>query len=257
MKRIYIILTFLAAVSCSTNEEISVVDTDINFMPVEVYNNWNLSEIPSLKLLLTTLKNYPCSNYSIITEQTIDNDELIIRFQEIYAPGNCLTSIGPARSYIDLPENIHEVIFINGNETDKYSIEVGQEKIFIQPVENSFTHTLYNNTFRYPENSFAYVCGTNTDNTEVYEEFLNILKQNENFTEFEFQGEGRIPYPDSSSGHWVNHPSKFFKYSDYDEYKNIKGLLENFTSENIEENSGVTISIYGWDNISFHSWLNN
>ena len=116
---------------------------------------------------------------------------------------------------------------------------------------------MFNQTFRYPQNSFAYVSGTNTDDTEIYDRFLEVLRENPNFTEFEFEGEGRIPYPTISDGHWVNHASKYFLYTDYEEFQNLKLILENFSRENIEENSGASISIYGWNNISFHSWLNN
>ncbi|WP_296311296.1 hypothetical protein [Winogradskyella sp. UBA3174] len=259
LKKIIVLLISLIALSCSKNDDdnIGSIETDINFMPVEIYNNSNISENPGLKLKLITRKEFPCDNYSIITTQSIEGNELIIRFEEISVPTTCLTAIGPAISYIDLPEKINEITFINGNTIDKYSISINEEKILINIIDNNFTHLLFNQTFRYPHNSFAYVSGTNTDNTEIYDQFLEVLKENPNFTEFDFEGEGRIPYPTSSDGHWVNQPSKYFKYTDYEEFENLKSILENFSRENIEENSGVSISIYGWDNISYHSWLSN
>lgn len=48
--------------------------------------------------------------------------------------------------------------------------------------------------------------------TQIYNDFFTLIKQNPDFTEFEFEGEGRIPYPETTSGNWVNHPSRFFKY---------------------------------------------
>jgi len=33
--------------------------------------------------------------------------------------------------------------------------------------------------------------------------------------------------------------------------------MNDYSSENIEENSGVTISIYSWNNIEFYSWIEN
>lgn len=164
---------------------------------------------------------------------------------------------GTSYSYIDFPENIKKIILINGDIIDKYSVDITQEKVSITLIENNFTNSLYRHTFRYPENSFAFVCGTNTNNTHLYEDFLTLLAQNPNFTSFQFEGEGRIPYPKSTQGNWVNHPSKFFKYSDYQEFENLKNVLSDFSSENIEENSGVSISIIGWNNMKFYSWIND
>lgn len=259
MKKVIILLFSFIALSCSKNEDayIDSIETDIDFMPVEIYNNSNVSENPTLKLKLITRDKFPCHNYSLITTQSIEDNELIIRFEKISVPTICLTAIGPAISYIDLPEKINKVIFINGNIIDKYSIKIDKEKVSINIIENNFTSLLFNQTFRYPQNSFAYVSGTNTDDTEIYDRFLEVLRENPNFTEFEFEGEGRIPYPTISDGHWVNHASKYFLYTDYEEFQNLKLILENFSRENIEENSGASISIYGWNNISFHSWLNN
>ncbi|MCF4102836.1 hypothetical protein L1I30_14250 [Gillisia sp. M10.2A] len=259
MKKIIILIITLIALSCSKNEDeyIGSIETDIDFMPVEIYNNSNISENPTLKLKLITREEFPCYNYSLITTQSIEDNELIIRLEKVSVPTICLTAIGPAISYIDLPEKINQITFINGNIIDQYSITINQEKVTINVIDNNFTHLLFNQTFRYPQNSFAYVSGTNTDNTEIYDRFLEVLRENPKFTEFEFEGEGRIPYTTTSDGHWVNHPSKYFTYTDYEEFENLKLILKNFSMENIEENSGVSISIYGWNNISYNSWLNN
>lgn len=254
MKKL-ILLISLFTLSCS-KEDIGYIDADINFMPVEIYQNSGIPENPKLKLKLFTEKeDYPCINFILNTSQSVKDNELVIRFEEIIEPAICLTAIGPAISLIDLPEKITELTFINGDTVDRYSITINQEKITIELIEKSFTNSLYDTTFRYPENSFAYVSGTNTYNQYLYEEFLKILEENPNFTRFEFEGEGRVPYPLISSGHWVDHPSRFFKYSDNQNFENLEEILQDFSSENIEENSGASISIYGWDNTNFHSWL--
>ncbi|HET8887158.1 MAG TPA: hypothetical protein VFM70_12485 [Salinimicrobium sp.] len=232
----------------------NLIDTDINFMPEEIFMSSDTPQSPSLKLKLITVEPFPCVNYGLTTTQFENKNELIIRFDEILEPVICFTSPGPGVSYIDLTQNINKVTFINGNVIDQYSIEINQEKIIITPIETNFSNSLYNKTFRIPENSFAYVCGTNTDNTNIYTDFAAIIEQNPDFMEFEFEGEGRIPYPETTDGHWVNHPSKFYKYSSFEEFNNLDNVLNDFSSENIEENSGVTISITSWNNARFFSW---
>ena len=87
--------------------------------------------------------------------------------------------------------------------------------------------------------------------------FSEIIEQNHDFIEFDFEGEGRIPYPETSNGNGVNHPSKYYKYTSSLEFNNLANIMNEYSSENIEENSGVSISIISWNNLKFHSWLEN
>lgn len=233
------------------------VNTTFNFMPEEIYTDGDAQQSPLLKLKLISEEMYPCINYELVTTEFRNGNELIIRFDEINEPVLCYTAIGPAISYIDLPENIHKITFINGNEIDKYSVKTTEQKVSITLIESNFTSSLYDKTFRIPENSFAFVCGTNTTNTNIYDDFSAILEQNPNFTEFSFEGEGRIPYQESTSGHWVNHPSKYYIYSNPAEFNNLGNVLNDFSQQHIEPGSGVTIAIYGWDNVKFRSWITN
>ncbi len=233
------------------------IETDINFMPEEIYSNYSTPESATLKLKLITTDTLACINYGIATSEFKRGTELIIRFDDLSEPEICLTALGPATSYVDIPIGITKITFINGNSIDHYDIDVTSEKVSLATIENSFTSSLYDKTFRIPENSFAVVCGTNTDNTEIYTDFTNLLSSNPDFVEFEFEGEGRIPYPTSSDGHWVDHASKFYTYSSTEEFQNLGTVLNEYSSENITENDGVSISIYGWNNVAFHSWLEN
>ncbi|MDO3694642.1 hypothetical protein QVZ41_07260 [Wenyingzhuangia sp. chi5] len=232
------------------------IDSEINFMVEETYTTNEIQE-PVLGLKLITSEIFPCINYRLSTTQFINGNELIIRFEQIIEPEICFTAMGSATSYIELPENTNKITFLNGTVIDKYSIDINEQKISLTDIENNFTTSSYDKTFRIPKNSFAYVCGTNTNNTNIYTDFSSIIEQNPNFIEFEFEGEGRIPYPETTDGNWVNHPSKYYKYSNSEEFNNLANLLNDYSSENIEENSGVTISIYSWNNIKFYSWIEN
>lgn len=232
------------------------IESEINFMPEEIYTT-NETQEPVLKLKLITSEIFPCINYGLSTTEFINGNELIVRFEQIIEPELCFTAFGSATSYIELPQNINKVTFLNGSVIDKYSIEINEQKISIKLIENNFTTSLHDKTFRIPENSFAYVCGTNTNNTNIYTDFSSVIEQNPDFIEFEFEGEGRIPYPETTYGNWVNHPSKYYKYTDSVEFNNLANILNDYSSTNIEENSGVTISIYSWNNIKFYSWIEN
>ncbi|PQV49623.1 hypothetical protein CLV33_103261 [Jejuia pallidilutea] len=232
------------------------INSEINFMVEEVYTTNEIEE-PVLKLKLITSEIFPCINYGLSTTEFINGNELIIRFEQIIESELCFTALGPAISYIELPENTNRITFLNGSVIDKYSTDINEQKISLTLIEKNFTTSLYDKTFRIPENSFAYICGTNTTNTNIYTDFSDIIEQNIDFIEFEFEGEGRIPYPETADGHWVNHPSKYYKYTDSVKFNSLATIMNEYSSKNIKENSGVTISIYSWNNIKFHSWIEN
>ena len=87
------------------------IDTEINFMAEEIYTA-NETQEPALKLKLITSKIFPCINYKLTTTEFINGNELIVRFEQIIEPILCLTVLGPATSYIELPENINKITFL-------------------------------------------------------------------------------------------------------------------------------------------------
>ena len=232
------------------------IETDIDFMPKEIYTS-NDVQIPELKLELRSTEIYGCLNFGVEVSQFKNERTLIIRFESIVEPGICLTAMGPARTMVDLPLDVNKIIFINGNKLDEYDVSINEEKVSFSAVSKSFTTSLYDDTFRLPKHSFAFVCGTNTDNTHIYDEFLAILREDPAFEEFEFEGDGRIPYVETSDGHWVNHPSKYFKYKEVSDFEKLAVVLNNFSSQHIKKNSGVSIALTSWDNRQYYSWVEN
>lgn len=261
---IFIVLSIFTFISCEQDNPIhnneydqyikgNSIDNEINFYPFELHDSPN--SIPNLKLKIFTSEIFPCYNYGISTSEFLKNDELIIRLDNIQDPGVCLTALGPARTLINLPESITKLTFINGQKIDRYQVYITREKITITPINYEFSNSEYEYTFRFPENTFVYVCGTNVQNEYIFSDFKNIILSNDNITEFNFNGDGRIPYPESSDGHWVDNESVFFKYETESDFNELKDLLKNFTQNNIQPNDGVTISLMNWKNESYRSWM--
>lgn len=269
MKRLHLIIVILVIlVGCEINPDFTTEDytayfsdenisTQIEFYPVELYENYNEQGRPILKIKFSTSEIYPCSNYQVAYSQFVNGNELIVRFDKIHKPEICLTALGPATAYIDLPENTKTLILINGNTIDRYSMEITKKKISVSVLVNNFTSILHKSTFRYPENTFAFVCGTNLDNTHLYNDFITLLVEGTSVTEYIFEGDGRIPYPESSSGHWSDNPSRFFRYENEADFDKAGELLKSFTLENITPNDGVGMYLTSWDNRKFMSWMFN
>lgn len=89
---------------------------------------------------------------------------------------------------------------------------------------------------------------------QLYGDFLNLLLDTPSLAEYTFVGDGRIPFPESSSGHWVDNPSIFFKYNNESDFDELGQLLDNFASQHIVPNSGVAISLTSWNNKKHYSW---
>jgi len=260
MKKLIVSVLFLSILmGCSSNEDIfpeTGIASDINFMPEEIYENFNDPNPPILKLKFVTAEIFPCINFSIDITKSIEGNQLSLRFNKIEKSPLCFTALGPAITYIELPENIETLVFINRGKIDRYSVETTNEQVVISTIEKNFTNLLHDKTFRYPENTFAYTCGTNTDNVYIYNEFLDLLRQTPSLTEHTFTGDGRIPFRDSSDGHWVDNPSRYFKYTNEVDFNNLKQVLKDYAAQHITPSSGVTISLVSWDNRKHYSWLN-
>jgi len=224
------------------------ISTNFDFMPIELLIG--VDNPPKLKIKFVTTKIFSCFDYSLISTNFIKGNSFIIRFEKAVRPRYCSAAFGPAKSMIDLPENINQLVIINGNNIDIYDININKELISISSKKNKFTNCLYPQTFRYPKNTFVYICKNNLVNEYIYNDFLKILRDNHLFTEHYFEGDGRIPYPDRSTGHWSNYPSRFFRYKNESDFEKAKKLLDDFAKKNKE----AKILLKNWKNRKYSVW---
>lgn len=265
MSRLIIfLLIFSGFLACNTTNSHSEEDystyigntslaSDVIFSPYE--QSGSAGEIPSLYLSINTKEVYGCFNFNISNSVFNKSSTLIIRLEGIGDTSICLTAIGPARAEFSLPETTKKLVLINGDKIDEYNIDITDSKVTIKELTSSFSTPEYKTTFRYPENSFAYICGTNVDNTNLCNDFKTILTSETDVTEFRFEDEGRTPYPDSSGGNWVNNPAIYYKYSTPAEYEKVGELLIDFVKKNLRENDGVSMNLYSWNNINYFGHL--
>ena len=120
--------------------------------------------------------------------------------------------------------------------------------------ETEFLVLEYERFFKKPENSFYFRCGTMEESANLCEDFHNIMLKELNVEPFHFPDEGYIPYPDSSSGHYLNHPTRFYLYQNEGQFKQGGELLEDFTREKIADKEGVSLSIINWLGEGYRSW---
>ena len=260
MRNLLLLISFLLLISCEKDKlpevDQAILETEIDFFAREIYER-NKQSSPVLTLDFKTKKIYPCYNYYINFNDSFEDEVLTVEFKSIGMPGICLTAFGPARGQLKLPISTRQLKLVRGNTTDLYEVHITPGSVEFEIIDSSFSNLTFNKSFRLPENSFAVVCGTNLEDTELCDSFLNSLSQITSLREFSFEGDGWIPYPESSSGHWNNTPSKYFLYESDADFIQAGELLEEFTGEYIEPNQGNSIAIYSWDNRKFYSWMVN
>ena len=257
MKPLHVLLFIFILVSCEPKETTIIDDeilaTDIELYPEEVYSG-NDQSLPILKLTLRTSEIYPCFNYKIDFSKSFEKDEMTVIINNIHKPGICLTAFGPDIATLELPETTQMLKIVRADQTDIYEVKINTEQIEILPRTTEFTDLINPITFRYPENSFAVVCGTNLDQTDLCANFFEKLDDMQSLSSYTFPENGRTPYPDSSSGNWNNTSSRYFIYENETALIEAVEQFEMFTQENLNRDDGNSLSIITWDNQSYYSY---
>ncbi len=148
-------------------------------------------------LSMATEEIYPCCNWSIKSEIAVQGNKISIDFLGIYVPEICLTALGPATStsFLDISNREYSLYFSYRNIIDKYVLTVTDSSNKITEDVSQFTKPKFKLFWRYPPNSFAYLCGTTTETSWIREDFLDTLLNEIDLEEFQFPDSGEICYP--------------------------------------------------------------
>lgn len=209
--------------------------------------------MPVINLEIVTEDDYPCINYQLVTRTTNNNGNLQIQILGTHIGDICLTAIGPATTSLELEENIQRIVLSDNANVDEYLISISESITTINTVNSDFSTFDYSEYYRYPENSFAVLCGTLIEDSIVCSEFEQMLLNNLSLEEFSFPSTGKTPYPDSSSGYWFNAPAKYYQYQDANDLEKAGSLLNSFYSAELSDKQGLGLSIIGWDNTYFRN----
>jgi hypothetical protein len=183
----------------------------------------------------------------------LNNGHLTINILGTEIGDICLTAIGPATMTLELDESVDRITVSNNGKVDEYLILIEDSSVTTNPVITTFSSFKYSTYFRYPENSFAYLCGTLMEDSTVCDEFEQYLLANLTLKAFEFPSNGKIPYPDSSSGYWFNAPATYFKYQNSNDLVKAGELLNSYYTSELADKEGLGLSIIGWNNTYFRN----
>lgn len=256
-----VLASSLILLSCDKDDDFNrenfKIDDDFSFYFYELYPNSNYVHPleGDIFLKLTTKHVYPESGYMVDMDIKENKGVMNVILKEIKEPEFFLATPGAAEGIIPLHKDIKTIRFINGKNEDVFNVSITDEKVTFIPHESTFISCKDQNYFRRPKDTFAFVCGTATDNQDLREEFLKQLLATVSLTEYHFEGEGVIPWQTESSGCHVNFPTLFFTYKDKGDFEKAGKLLETFSLKNISPLTGAFISLEDWKGQFYCSWV--
>lgn len=221
---------------------------------------------PTIVLDLETEKIYGCCNYSIESAFRRIGNRLLVGIEGIYMPELCLTALGPAYASRELvlEAGSYTLEISDGPLRSEFLVEVTDDALSVTAAAPATGLLLpglaapkFSSWWRYPRNSFVYLCGTTEELAWVYEDFLSRLGAAAGLREIEFSAQGELGYPRAPQGHHVDHPARYFVYEDEGRFAAAGAALEAYVRDVIGQMSGTSIWLRDWKNRSYRSWMMN
>ncbi|MEX1136481.1 MAG: hypothetical protein WEB89_06240 [Balneolales bacterium] len=258
MKHTRILIACIVAttlISCNLNsgddeEEIGSIESNVL---VQVFESHLEIGPPSVAFHFQTEDMEPCSNYDILNEFSISGEVIVNDFEGIFRPNLCTEPGGPATStnFTDL-QNGEYLLEINYEEnTDLYNVAITEDSITVNAEESNFTSAPFEVSWRFPENSFALLCGTADGSSAPCDDFEGILADSLNLQETTFPDSGYVPYPQSTSDLGADFeydaPALYFIYNTRNDFEEAVTLLGEYDTEINAAASGVAIFMMNWE----------
>jgi len=261
--RILALLVFVTSLflllSCDIfdSQELKPIESDIIFSVQEGYRDHDSVSEPTIMLSMATEKHYGCCNWQIVSEIGVQRSQIAVHILGIYAPEICLPAFGPAQStsFLEISEGKYSLYFYYRGVRDRYALTVTDSFVKVAGDVSQLTKPEFELFWRYPPNSFVYLCGTTTETSWICGDFLDTLSGEISLEEFEFPDSGEIPYPRLSMGHYYDMPARYFYYEKDEDFAEAGGILKSYTEDVIAQYSGVGISLTSWKNEKYRSWL--
>ncbi len=221
---------------------------------------------PTIVLDLETEKIYGCCNFSIESAFRRIGNRLLVGIEGIYMPELCLTALGPAYSSRELvlEPGSYTLEISDGPLRSEFLIDVTDEALSVTTAASAaglqspgLAAPLFTSWWRYPRNSFVYLCGTTEELAWVYDDFLSRLRAAAGLREIEFPAQGELGYPRAPQGYHVDHPARYFVYDDEGRFAAAGAALEAYVRDVIGQMSGTSIWLRDWKNRSYRSWMMN
>lgn len=223
----------------------------------ERFERYDQPSNPALAIVLRSEHIYGCVNYHIdyLYQRTGTVLDLSIKGASIGPV--CLTALGPATAtfFPGLSSGTYQLHVTMDGRTDKYVLAISESAICLTPRNTAVSRPGARLVWRYPPQSFAYYCGTLTQDAWLCDAFRDSLHKYLPLQEIQPPTTGEWPYPLASQGHYFDSPARFYRYVSEADFDSAGALLRAFTYAHLKNRSGVGLSLRNWRNAYFYSWL--
>jgi hypothetical protein len=245
----------------STESCLDPIKDTILFQIIESYKTTDMKEIPKLELHLRSAnikKIYPCSNYRIVTDIKYYSQNINVELKGVDLPVNCDNgpSLASSQQFLNLDPGTYHLNFKFESLSDRHILTISDSSIQIESLSQNITRLNGKNIyFRYPHNSFAYLCRKKLEDSTLCESFLDSLKNAIKISEFTFPSFGYYSYPKSSSDEMFITDVRYFYYENDKDFDLAGKILKDYSKTHFENGSGSKIELQSWDNRRYYSWL--
>jgi len=250
----------LAGGGCSGQgpDDVTPVTGRVLFIITEGFTDPRTVEPPTIQLRLETEAHEPCANYSLETRISRPGGSLVVDVRGVHRPDVCLTAVGPAtfQTDLDLANGAYDLRFQVDGATETYGLVVTDTSLEISGPGGARTSPQATLVWRFPERSFAAVCGTTVETAWICPAFRDTLLAIPTVARYTFPPSGRKPYPESSEGCcWHNPPADYFTYATEAAFDAAGARLAAYSRAVVSQHQGVLIHLMSWRNQQFMSWL--
>ncbi len=207
---------------------------------------------PVVALFIETEKHYPSISYDLRGSIRRQGNTIRIDVSGVAPCDMCLGAVGPAqrKEMLPLTEGEYPLAITYRGHTDRYLVSVSPEAIEVSRESASFTTPRFERFWRYPPNSFAYLCDA-AGQEEACGEFREILHANLALQPLSFPPGGEIPYPGPYSAYGLDWRAEYYRYASAADFAKAGELLRTF----IASRPGVRLYLMNWRNEQYRSWL--
>lgn len=239
----------LMLLSCGLGDD-DVGDLESIESPVHVLVAESHAQIgpPSVVVHFETDTFIPCINVEIAMDFSVSGEMIVSDLEGLIDPPVCEQGDGPATStnFTEIQEGEYLLEVSYDGDTDLYNIGITEDSISIDPEQQSFTENPFEVAWRFPENSFAYLCGTTGGETELCDGFTEILNDM-NLEEITFPDRGFKPYPESTTGFGYDAPALYYSYESQEALDDVLQSLIDYDQEVNAFTSGLVIFLVTWE----------
>jgi hypothetical protein len=196
---------------------------------------------PLVAFFVETELEYPSISYSLRGSVGMQGTEIRADFTGVVPCGGCADMVGPAQQRVILPlaEGEYPLTVTYRGNTDRYLVVVTSEAIEVRTVSASFTTPRFELFWRYPPNSFVYLCGA-AGQEAACGEFRNILQTTLALQPLSFSPSGEVPYPYGGEV-WR---TEYYRYGSEADFEMAVDLLRTFLSDR----AGLWLRLVNWRN---------